>query len=1105
MSAHTAAPIGVTFGTKSTNSTWIDRRTLTWSDLAKLLTTHTVGQKDGTCIVPALLRGSSRKKEDADTISIAMLDSDTGVALAELADAVRRWGWAGAIHSTHSHMTTTTRVRYSNWRKYQKDHPEADAASFLTDDKQYLPHIAAGASVGSVVTEKDGEFVYFSHQPCPKFRVVVPLLHPWRATDYPSQNAANEAWKERIEALAHALGLQHDQSCTDTSRLFYLPRRPANSAPPESVIIAGSPCDLFALPPTKTNGNGANGKAPHSIFGTQAPSVEFVNPDTGEVTDLKLWAAEYGQRFLIADALRTRQPSVLTGLIADNVKAHIRCPNESQHTNAGTDAATFVINAGQSDTGSFVIHCRHNHCTGLDRLLMVKLMLEQDWLSVADLTDKAFLQDAEPEQGEEGTNSVNLPPAFSITAKGVWYKPTKSKDDSEAEPPLWLCAPFQVLAETADETGGSWGLLLSWQDRDHRAHQWAMPRKLLHLAGNEIAAELEHAGLAVGTSRQQHDLLKRLLSGITTPNRRCCVPQTGWHRTPAGIAYVMPAGDAFGPGSNSVILQSDHIASHSATEPHGTLDEWKTNIARLAVGNHRLGLFISAAFAPPLLDLTSDPTGGLHIYDKSQSGKTTLLNSAASVWGCGDTKGYVKTWRATSNGMEGVAAATCDGLLPLDELGMVDPREAGEIVYSLANQSGKARAARDGSARARLVWRLLFLSTGEIPLDVKMGERGITPMAGQEVRLANLPADAGAGLGVFQQLHEFTSADRLADHLRNAAKTYYGTASRAFIEWLANFRQNRPDKLIELIKKLRQSFNARAALPADADGQAISVARRFSLIAAAGELAQIAGILPWPKGEATIAAVAGLHAWIEARGGTGAGEDAKAVAMVRRFIEQHGESRFTEITDTKKGSALSYDRNNEREPLQRVTINRVGFRRDTSVGLQFLIMPESWKSEVCKGLDPTGAAKALHAAGFLDKGEGRNWQKKHRLPDGQGGRYYTIKNTIISDDTDDDEDDETPAPQADPPSHNPLHDPLHDPLHAPLDTFIRDCCTVSTSVGEACEQTWRRWCAWCRQENLPTGTPQTFEDAMLDALPDLEIIQPDGASERYFSGIGLKT
>ncbi len=84
--------------------------------------------------------------------------------------------------------------------------------------------------------------------------------------------------------------------------------------------------------------------------------------------------------------------------------------------------------------------------------------------------------------------------------------------------------------------------------------------------------------------------------------------------------------------------------------------------------------------------------------------------------------------------MEGVATETCDALLPLDEIGMVDPREAGEIVYSLANESGKARATRDGSARVRRTWRTVFLSTGEVPLSVKMGERGAAPMAGQDVR-----------------------------------------------------------------------------------------------------------------------------------------------------------------------------------------------------------------------------------------------------------------------------------------------------------------------------------------------------------------------------------
>jgi putative DNA primase/helicase len=189
-------------------------------------------------------------------------------------------------------------------------------------------------------------------------------------------------------------------------------------------------------------------------------------------------------------------------------------------------------------------------------------------------------------------------------------------------------------------------------------------------------------------------------------------------------------------------------------------------------------LFQSAAFAPPLLDLTSEPSGGLHLHGGSQTGKTTALCCGASVWGRADTSGQIRTWRATGNGMEGVAAETCDALLPLDEIGMVDAREAGEIVYSLANESGKARAGRDGSARARRTWRTVFLSTGEVPLSVKMGESGAATRAGQEVRLANIPADAGAGLGVFQKLHGKADGTALAVHLREAGRSYYGTAAR---------------------------------------------------------------------------------------------------------------------------------------------------------------------------------------------------------------------------------------------------------------------------------------------------------------------------------------
>jgi putative DNA primase/helicase len=73
----------------------------------------------------------------------------------------------------------------------------------------------------------------------------------------------------------------------------------------------------------------------------------------------------------------------------------------------------------------------------------------------------------------------------------------------------------------------------------------------------------------------------------------------------------------------------------------------------------------------------------------------------------------------------------------------------------LANGQGKQRAGRTGAARPRLTWRLLFLSAGEIGLAEHMGEVNKRARAGQELRMIDLPADAGAGLGIFETLHEF--------------------------------------------------------------------------------------------------------------------------------------------------------------------------------------------------------------------------------------------------------------------------------------------------------------------------------------------------------------
>jgi uncharacterized protein (DUF927 family) len=604
---------------------------------------------------------------------------------------------------------------------------------------------------------------------------------------------------------------------------------------------------------------------------------------------------------------------------------------------------------------------------------------------MADEEDVAGSLDALRAEVAEGAD-VRLPPGFSIGPSGVWFQPKPNKD-GDLPPPVWVCGRLEIVAETADEQSSSWGLLIRWEDRNGRLHEWAIPRRLIHQEANAIASDLEDAGLSCGASKWQHQLLKQFFGGTTAKRRKRCVSRSGWHTTETGNVYVLAGGKVFGPGNKDIIFQTDRVTPTAISESQGSLEEWQQHMARFAVGNHRLGLCISTALTAPLLEIVGEPSGGLHLFGKSQSGKTTALACGASVWGRPDTSGWVRTWRATANGMEGVAAETCDALLALDEINMVDAREVGDIVYSLANETGKARAARDGSARARRTWRILYLSTGEVPLAVKMGERGHSPMAGQNVRLANIPADAGAGHGVFQDLHGMASAVVLVHHLRNATRQYYGTAARAFLDELTKERATDYDGLAAYIADMRRQYLDKL-VPEGADGQVISVAARFALITVAGELACTYGILPWPAGEAFQATRAGFRAWLDSRGGTGASEDAQAIATVRRFIEQHGESRFGLLT------LLPSDLEEQREDDHDIS-NRAGFRRRTMDGWQYLIFPECFKSEVCKGLDAGLVAKALHAVGFLEPGEKGRPAKKHRIKGFNPLRLYTIKGSIL--------------------------------------------------------------------------------------------------------------
>ena len=549
-----------------------------------------------------------------------------------------------------------------------------------------------------------------------------------------------------------------------------------------------------------------------------------------------------------------------------------------------------------------------------------------------------------------------------------WHGVKRDEETGEERPqsPVWICSPLRITANTRAEHGSEWGRLLEWTDRDGRAHRWAMPCEMLAGSGEELRGAVLRGGVEITSHPNERRRLADYIAWSRPAITARAVTRTGWH----GSAFVYPHRTEGDTEAEPILYQAAHVEGLRLGTA-GTLEGWRAKVAMPAAGNSRVVLALSASFAAPCLGLLGSEGGGLHLRGESSTGKSTALSVAASTWGPPD---YLRTWRATDNALEGIAAQHSDLPLCLDEMGELPPKVAGATAYMLANGSGKSRAHRDGTARAAARWRLLFLSTGEIGLADLIAEAGGRTRAGQEVRVIDLPADAGAKLGMFERLPQDMKAGAFADALRDAAATHYGHAGPAFVAELAS----RHGEAREALRTARDAIAATLA-PADAAGQVRRVAQRFALVAAAGELATEYGLTGWTEGEAAQAAAVCFRAWLGARGTTGAAEPAAMLAQVRRFLEAHGESRFAPMDQTDN----------------RATINRAGFRRETSEGTEYLILRESFR-EICTGFDHKAVAKVLADAGALTRDADGTATRSERLP-GMKARVYVIGPAIWSD------------------------------------------------------------------------------------------------------------
>jgi putative DNA primase/helicase len=561
-------------------------------------------------------------------------------------------------------------------------------------------------------------------------------------------------------------------------------------------------------------------------------------------------------------------------------------------------------------------------------------------------------------------------PLFRITSVGLeaW-----TEDDYE---PKWLhIAGFmEAVAEARTPNGDGWTKIFRIINADGQSVEVDVPLSLIAGDGAKLRELLHDHGLYIRAGKQARELLLEFVASSFASERITRVDRVGWFDnvfvTTRGVIGAHPSSEdirSIGASSNTPLGRTG-----------GSLEAWQEQVARPCQGNSRLVFALSTSLCGPLLKLVQGESAIFHIQGKSTGGKSTTLSVAGSTWGGGDGKPNVRSYRATANGLEGIAASHNDALLCLDEISQIKGSEVGQVVYMLTNGQGKQRSGRSGEARDVAAWRIMVLSSGEIDLETKIREddpkRNVT--AGQMVRVINIAADAGQSMGVFEELHGFGAPRQMAEALNRAALENYGHAGIAFVRHVS---EDFDGTIATVNRSLEQQFSA-LNLAADVDGQVLRVAKKFMLVGAAGELAISFGLLPWPEGEAAAAAQRLFKDWLDERGGSGAREDMLVLDQVRYYLQRNA-SRILVPVKADDGKPQS--------------VATGGFIKEINGQNCFCFPIETWKRDVCAGIDPKHAARVLDAKGFLVADPGRTSRSVNYIAK-SNVRVVAVKDTILT-------------------------------------------------------------------------------------------------------------
>jgi len=417
---------------------------------------------------------------------------------------------------------------------------------------------------------------------------------------------------------------------------------------------------------------------------------------------------------------------------------------------------------------------------------------------------------------------------------------------------------FSIIASCYDEEGGNYGIIIQiTTNHDGRIHRIFFSRlelltdlKVFHPfiargfavpAKNEPGKKCDKCdkqGKVINGTKIFSDFLARQQPTNHIPYVTNLGYKTAFH------GYVFPEGIYLASIDNSNLQYKEiHYPDGSNNTPLkllGTYQSWQSNVANKAVQGKIPSFVLMYSMASMLLNFSDLGTIFIHLWGKSSSGKSLMLQLAGSIYGSGvdprvGNGSMIQKWNTTALAIQGTATKFDGSILLLDEIGECDDKEFQSIIYQVNSGVGKARASSTGEVKETSSWTMLGISSGELSGFSKLAQGGIAQKEGEAVRFLDIHIKDQIFPG---------EADPAAfvESLKEACGKDGGHVSRVFISQLLAKAESEE----ALSKIVMQDIEKSLAILSEGknfDSLERRVMRHFALVAVAGKYAVEFGIL----------------------------------------------------------------------------------------------------------------------------------------------------------------------------------------------------------------------------------------------------------------------